>query len=77
MDIKGQKMLEGDFTPEARLAQHLKDVKLILKTGAATGARLPLSRVHESLLSEAAELGCGAEDNSAIIKVFARRSSPD
>jgi 3-hydroxyisobutyrate dehydrogenase-like beta-hydroxyacid dehydrogenase len=73
MDIKGTKMLSGDFTPEARLAQHLKDVRLILKAGEATGARLPLSRVHESLLSEAAELGYGAEDNSAIIKVFARR----
>ncbi|HET8546895.1 MAG TPA: NAD(P)-dependent oxidoreductase [Bryobacteraceae bacterium] len=72
MDVKGGKMLARDFTPEARLAQHLKDVRLILKTGEATGARLPLSRVHEALLSEAAELGYGTEDNSAIIKVFAR-----
>ena len=30
MDTKGTKMLSGDFTPEARLAQHLKDVHLIL-----------------------------------------------
>jgi 3-hydroxyisobutyrate dehydrogenase-like beta-hydroxyacid dehydrogenase len=73
MDVKGAKMLSGDFTPEARLAQHLKDVRLILKTGKAAGARIPLSHVHESLLSEAAEAGFGAEDNSAIIKVFARR----
>ena len=72
MDVKGRKMLARDFTPEARLAQHLKDVRLILKTGDATGARLPLSRLHEALLTEAAELGYGAEDNSAIIKVFAR-----
>jgi 3-hydroxyisobutyrate dehydrogenase-like beta-hydroxyacid dehydrogenase len=72
MDVKGRKMLARDFTPEARLAQHLKDVKLILKTGEETGARLPLSRLHESLLTEAAELGFGAEDNSAIIKLFAR-----
>ena len=72
MDIKGRKMIEGDFTPEARLAQHLKDVRLILQTGDMRGARLPLSRVHESLLSEAVERGFGAEDNSAIIKIFAR-----
>jgi 3-hydroxyisobutyrate dehydrogenase-like beta-hydroxyacid dehydrogenase len=70
MDIKGAKMLARDFTPEARLAQHWKDVKLILKTGEATGARLPLTRVHEALLEEAAARGFGAEDNSAIIKVF-------
>jgi 3-hydroxyisobutyrate dehydrogenase-like beta-hydroxyacid dehydrogenase len=74
MDVKGAKMLSGDFTPDARLAQHLKDVKLILKTSDLTGALVPLSRAHERLLSEAAELGYGGEDNSAIIKVFARRA---
>lgn len=74
MDIKGGKMLMGDFTPEARLAQHLKDVRLILKTGEETGARLPLSTVHEKLLSEAVELGYGGEDNSAIVKVLERRT---
>ena len=75
MDIKGRKMLSGDFTPEARLAQHLKDVRLILQTGDKLGAILPLSRVHESLLSNAAEIGYGGEDNSAIIKMFQRTYS--
>lgn len=70
MDVKGSKMLSGDFRPEARLQQHLKDVRLILKTGAMRGAHLPLSRVHESILSEAVESGFGTEDNSAVIKVF-------
>ena len=65
--------LTGDFTPEARLAQHLKDVRLILQTGGRLGAHLPLSRVHETILSEAVDLGLGAEDNSAVIKVFARK----
>lgn len=75
MDVKGRKMLSGDFAPEARLAQHHKDVRLILKTGAVVGARLPLSHLHDALLTEATAMGCAAEDNSAIIKVFARRSS--
>lgn len=75
MDIKGRKMLSSDFTPEARLAQHLKDVRLILQTGEKVGAILPLSSVHESLLSRAAECGYGGEDNSAIIKVFRPTSS--
>jgi 3-hydroxyisobutyrate dehydrogenase-like beta-hydroxyacid dehydrogenase len=75
MDIKGPKMLTGDFTPEARLAQHLKDVRLILQTGEKVGAILPLSRVHESLLSHAAEIGFGGEDNSAVIKMFQRTYS--
>lgn len=30
MDTKGRKMVEGDFRTQARLSQHLKDVRLIL-----------------------------------------------
>src|SRR4029079_14972881 len=28
MDAKGPKMVQGEFTPEARLSQHIKDVRL-------------------------------------------------
>ena len=52
MDAKGHKMIEADFTPEARLSQHLKDVRLILEAGRRTGAELPFSRLHEGLLAE-------------------------
>ena len=43
MDSKGEKMLSGDFEPQARLSQHLKDVRLILAAGKQSGAMLPLS----------------------------------
>jgi 3-hydroxyisobutyrate dehydrogenase-like beta-hydroxyacid dehydrogenase len=76
MDVKGRKMIERDFTPEARLVQHLKDVRLILRTGAAAGARLPLSTVHAKLLSRAAGLGWGGLDNSAVIRMF-EADTPD
>jgi 3-hydroxyisobutyrate dehydrogenase len=70
MDIKGPKMLADEFTPQARLAQHLKDVRLILSSGKAADAQLPLSTVHEQLLARAVELGYGDADNSAVIKAF-------
>ncbi len=70
MDTKGRRMLSGDFEPEARLSQHLKDVRLILAEGERVGARLPLSAVHQSLLEEAEAAGLGHADNSAIIKIF-------
>ena len=73
MDVKGRKMIERDFAPEARLAQHLKDVRLIRSAGRRSGARLPLTALHETLLEEAVELGLGERDNSAIVEVFARR----
>lgn len=70
MDVKGRKMLARDFKPQARLSQHLKDVRLILKSGASAKAKLPLSRVHEHLLAAAAAAGLGGRDNCAIIEMF-------
>ena len=70
MDVKGEKMLSDYLVPEARLSQHLKDVRLILETARLTGARTPLSAIHEELLSEAADRGLGLCDNSAIIEIF-------
>jgi 3-hydroxyisobutyrate dehydrogenase-like beta-hydroxyacid dehydrogenase len=67
MDTKGEKMIHQDFTPQARLSQHLKDVRLML---AATDKALPLTRTHSELLEKAESLGCGDLDNSAIIKAY-------
>ena len=33
MDTKGERMIHGDFAPDARLSQHLKDVRLIVDIG--------------------------------------------
>lgn len=70
MDTKGLRMLDEAFDPEARLSQHLKDVRLILESGARSGALLPLSEVHRELLEAAESAGFGAADNSAVIKAF-------
>lgn len=75
MDVKGTKMLMRDYTPDARLAQHLKDVRIILSTGSDLGAYLPLSEVHERLLSKAVELGLGGMDNSAVKELFGKASA--
>ena len=70
MDVKGRKMIEGDFAVQARLSQHLKDVRLILAGAAAAGLPLPLSETHRRLLEQAEAAGLGELDNSAIIKVI-------
>jgi 3-hydroxyisobutyrate dehydrogenase-like beta-hydroxyacid dehydrogenase len=70
MDVKGRKMLERDYSVQARLAQHHKDVRLIVSAAARAGARVPLSTLHETLLAEAEAAGLGALDNSAIQEVF-------
>lgn len=75
MDTKGARMVERDFEPEARLSQHLKDVRIILSLGERSGARLPLSTLHRQLLEEAEAAGYGAADNSAIICAFSNGKS--
>ncbi len=73
MDVKGRKMLEGDFSVQARLSQHLKDVRLMLHEATAAGMTLPLSAAHRQLLEQAELEGLGELDNSAIVKVLQRR----
>ena len=70
MDIKGRRMIERDFAPEARLRQHAKDVGLILETARNAGRELPLSRLHAELLQTLIDRGLGDLDNSAIREVF-------
>lgn len=67
MDTKGEKMITKDFTPQAKLSQHLKDVRLML---AASSIPLPLSETHRQLLEKAESLGFGDADNSAVIKAI-------
>lgn len=75
METKGQKMVRGDFHAQARLSQHLKDIRIVLAEGAAAGIDLPLSQAHRRLLELAEEAGWGEADNSAIIRAFDRPSN--
>ena len=74
MDAKGPKMVQGEFTPQARLSQHIKDVRLMLEEAARGGASLPISSVHLELLEQAEAAGLGDLDNSAIIRVIEDQS---
>ena len=70
MDDKGEKVLHHDFAVEARLSQHLKDVRLILAAARTNHAKTPLSGVHRRLLEELEAAGYGEVDNSAIIMAY-------
>lgn len=72
MDTKGQKMVEGDFHTQARLSQHLKDLRLIIQAATEAGQALPLTEIHRRLLEIAESAGFGDADNSAVIEAFSR-----
>ena len=71
MEAKGDKMAMGKYTPpQAKLAQHLKDVRIIRQLADKVGAHTPLTNAHLSLLEKAESLGFGESDNAAIIEAF-------
>jgi len=73
MDIKGGKMVKGDYTPQGFIHQSLKDFKLILEQGAKRGQELPLAALNAEVLSACISRGEGERDNSAVIEEIRRR----
>jgi 3-hydroxyisobutyrate dehydrogenase len=74
MDVKGEKMTRGEFTPEGRVTQHLKDVHLMLEQAERVKQRLPLLEIHADVLEACVRQGEGDLDNSAVIKEIRRRT---
>ncbi len=70
MDAKGPKMVAGDYAPQAKLSQHIKDVQLMIEEAARAGQGLPISQLHRTLLKQAEALGLGELDNSVIIQAI-------
>jgi len=75
IDTKGRKMVERDFKVQARLSQHLKDVRLMLTAAEAAGMTLPLADTHRRLMEQAEANGLGDLDNSAIIEILRKPGS--
>ena len=74
MSTKGNKMIESDFSLQARLSQHHKDVKLILELAQDADAYVPLLQLHDRLLDRAMSMGLADMDNSAVVRVFESQS---
>jgi len=71
VDVKGTRMIAGDFaSPQSRIRQHRKDVKLMLAAARRAGKALPLTAAHAALLDAAVAAGQGDLDNAAIIETI-------
>ena len=68
METKGPKMVSGDFSPEGRAKQTLKDVHLMLGQAAGVGQKLAMLEVHAAVLESCVRAGEADLDNSVIIK---------
>jgi 3-hydroxyisobutyrate dehydrogenase-like beta-hydroxyacid dehydrogenase len=75
MDIKGGKMISGDFAPQGYIAQSLKDFSLMLEQARRLGQRLPLGETYAGLMQGCIAAGEGELDNSAVIREIRRRTT--
>jgi len=73
MDIKGPKMVSGDYTPQGFIHQSLKDFRLILAQAASRGHDLPLAALNAEVLAACVARGEGERDNAAVIEEMRRR----
>jgi 3-hydroxyisobutyrate dehydrogenase-like beta-hydroxyacid dehydrogenase len=75
MDVKGPRMISGDFAPEGRIRQTLKDVQMMLAQAERIGQSLPALAVNREVLEACVRAGEADLDNSAVINEIARRTT--
>lgn len=73
MDIKGPKMVSGDYTPHGFISQTRKDFLLMLEQAKARGQGLPLAETYVGIVDGCVAAGEGELDNSAVIEEIRRR----
>lgn len=74
MDIKGPKMVSGDYTPQGFIHQSLKDFRLILEQARKRGQEMPLATLNAEVLAACIERHEGERDNAAVIEEIRRRT---
>jgi 3-hydroxyisobutyrate dehydrogenase-like beta-hydroxyacid dehydrogenase len=73
MDVKGDRMIAGDFSAQGRVVQSTKDARLMIEAADAAGQDLPLGRTYLDLLEKSILAGDGDLDNSAVMREIRRR----
>lgn len=73
MDVKGAKMIAGDFTPHGKIAQTLKDFTLMLEVAGKLKQQLPLASTYTDIVEGCMKAGEAELDNAAVIREIGRR----
>ena len=74
MRVKGPKLLNEEFSPQAAIADVLTNNRLITGAAREAGIPVPLIDVCEQLYAETVGLGFGGLDMSAVVKAIEARA---
>ena len=75
MDVRGPRIVKGDYAPGFRGRFHYKDLNIIREAARAYGASLPASALAHELFTAMVANGWGDLDHSGIVKVIEKMSN--
>ncbi|MDQ2105767.1 NAD(P)-dependent oxidoreductase [Azospirillum isscasi] len=70
LDLHGQRMVSGDFTPGGRVVTQIKDLKQAEELAEQSGIQLPALGLSLELFELLAEQGDGGLDHAALYRLF-------
>lgn len=75
LQLHGQRMVDRDFAPKARMAVQLKDMRNALATAAEIGFDAPVTALFESLYAQGVDHGLEDLDHSGLFVELASRNA--
>jgi 3-hydroxyisobutyrate dehydrogenase-like beta-hydroxyacid dehydrogenase len=69
-DVRGPRVIQGDFEPGFKAAFHFKDLNINIKTGNDYGVPLPVTSLVHELFMALMAAGRGDLDHSGVITVL-------
>jgi 2-hydroxy-3-oxopropionate reductase len=70
MDVRGPRLIHGDFAPGFKSKFHLKDLNIILNTASELNVPLQAATLARQLYQQVIEAGRGDLDHSAVITIL-------
>jgi len=74
LENRGPHVADGDYTPRSSVNIWPKDLGIVLDIASDSGFAAPITSTALEQYTEAVGMGLGAEDDSAVAKVYARRA---
>jgi 2-hydroxy-3-oxopropionate reductase len=70
MDVRGPRLIHGDFEPGFKSKFHLKDLNIIMETAKDLNVPLPCTAITQQLFNALVCAGRGDLDHSAVITIL-------
>jgi 3-hydroxyisobutyrate dehydrogenase-like beta-hydroxyacid dehydrogenase len=74
LQVHGQRMIERDFSPRARMGVQLKDLRNALSTAEEIGFQAPITQLFEQLYAQGINHGHNDLDHSGLFVELAQRN---